>query len=152
MQSLQPGSQDATWQVVPLHAGVPWAAEQPAPQAPQLATLLKIATSQPSSGLPLQLANPAAHDIEQRPDAQDATPLVVLQAWPHPPQWSALVWVLTSQPLSATVSQSANPVLQAPRVHVPPEHCAAAFGKLQTLPQLPQLDAVVVRSTSQPSV
>lgn len=151
LQSPQPVEQAATWQVVPLHAGVPWATEHMAPHAPQLATLFVIATSQPSTALLLQFAKPDWHAMPHWPAEQDGTPLVESQAFPQPPQLLVLVWVFTSQPLPASVSQSAKPVLQAPSAHVPVVHCAEAFGKLQTLPQVPQFETLLARSTSQPS-
>src|SRR5207244_2296935 len=42
------------------HAAVPFVALQPAPQAPQFATLFVVLTSQPFAALPSQLAKPAS--------------------------------------------------------------------------------------------
>jgi hypothetical protein len=45
-------------------------------------------------------------------------------AWPHVPQWLALVVRLVSQPLKAAPSQSPQPAAQV-KLHVPLVHAAA---------------------------
>jgi hypothetical protein len=47
--------------------------------------------------------------------------------------------VFTSHPFAGFPSQSAKPAAQAPIAHVPVAHDAAAFAKVQTIPQPPQL-------------
>jgi hypothetical protein len=82
-------------------------AAQAAPQPPQWALSLRVSTSQPLAALPSQSKKPAAQAaIAQAPAAQVEVALESAQARPHAPQFAALVWVLTSQPLAAAPSQS----------------------------------------------
>lgn len=86
------------------------------PHPPQF-VLLSTCSSQPSSAvgaagfeqLPYSMRQVEVHRPPEH--ARDIT-LVVEQARPHAPQFATLVFVSTSQPLLATPSQSANPVLQ----------------------------------------
>ena len=72
------------------------------------------------------------------------------QALPQLPQLFASFVRLTSQPFAAFRSQSPKPALQV-KLQVPPEQVAVALaGDEQTLPQLPQLERVVLVFTSQP--
>jgi hypothetical protein len=105
LQSPKPAAQLATPQTPPTQFGVPPAAEQTLPQAPQLVTLLSD-VSQPLLAMPSQSAYPAAHDGTQVPDGQLVVPLALVHVTPQAPQ---LVTLLSdaSQPLPALPSQSA---------------------------------------------
>ncbi len=82
-------------------------AAQAVPHAPQLALSERVSTSQPSEGLALQSAKPAAQATsEQPPAAQVAVALGRAQARPQAPQLVRVVWTLVSQPLEAAPSQS----------------------------------------------
>jgi hypothetical protein len=108
-----------------VHDALPLAVEQAWPQPPQFAALVLVFASQPLlRALPSQLAKPAAHTMLQAPAEQDAVPLALEQAWPQPPQWPMLVFVLASQPLlRASPSQLPKPTLQL-MPQVPAEHVA----------------------------
>jgi hypothetical protein len=68
----------------------------PAPHAPQLATSLAVAVSQPFPMSSSQSPQPLAHASAQLPPAQLASALDALgHALPHPPQWSGSVEVRT---------------------------------------------------------
>jgi hypothetical protein len=71
-------------------------------------------------------------------------------ARPHIPQCSALVFVLTSQPFAALMSQFAKPALQL-SAHIPAAHVAVAFAAAaHATPHVPQLATLVLVLTSQP--
>ena len=70
---------------------------------------------------------------------------------PQPPQLRASTLVLISQPLATWPSQFAKPGLQVAIAHTPLTHAAVAFGKVQTMPQPPQLAEPVKMLVSQPS-
>jgi hypothetical protein len=136
-------------QVVPEQAGVPFCTAQTAPQPPQAFTLFVVAVSHPFATLLSQLPKPAAHMIEQAPPEHDGAPFWPLHWFPHPPQLAVLTAVLTSQPFTLLMSQSANAPLHATSSHVPVAHVAVAFGRAQATPQPPQL-VRVFRLVSQP--
>ena len=94
----------------------------------------------------MQLATP--HVLAE----QLAVPLGAVQALPHEPQLLTLVVVLTSQPSVFLLAlQSPKPALQVP-VHVPAEHTGEAMLLFEhTEPHAPQLPALVLMFTSQPS-
>jgi hypothetical protein len=73
-----------------------------------------------------------------------------LHAIPQPPQWFTSLSVLTSQPLTATRSQSALPASHVATAHAPFTHAAVAPGRLQRIPHPPQFDASARVFTSQP--
>ncbi len=78
------------------------------PHAPQWLTVVS-ATSQPSPGLLLQSARPAAHAVTaQTPPAHwvAPTPSRTGHAKPHDPQWAAVAKVSVSQPSAALPLQS----------------------------------------------
>lgn len=152
LQSPAPGAQLAMPHTPPLQLGVPPVVEHWLPQAPQLFTFVAVLTSQPLAALLSQLANPCEHWMEHCPAEQLGDPLTVLQACPQAPQCSAFVPRSTSQPLDAVPSQSAYPELHDWIAHAPFEQVGVAFGRLQALAQAPQLDTLVLRFTSQPSV
>ncbi len=142
-------------QLPALHVGVAMLfVEHTAPQLPQLAALLFTLTSQPSVSL-LLLQSP--YPVLQVP-LQVPLPQVGLAMFefehtaPQLPQLAAFVFKLTSQPsVSLLLLQSPNPVLQVP-LHAPAAHVGVA--KLlfeQACPQAPQLLALLVKFTSQPS-
>ena len=76
---------------------------------------------------------------------------LVLQAFPQAPQLLSAVFRLVSQPLETSPSQFPLGLMHAmlhtlfEQVGVPPE-------ALQAVPQVPQFDAVILRSVSQPLV
>jgi hypothetical protein len=82
--------------------------------------------SQPSLGLPLQSAHPAAHVGTQLPLWHDVEPLALVHALPQAPQFAS-VDRLVSHPLLGCASQSANPGVQAPMTHAPEVQLSAAF-------------------------
>ena len=94
-----------------LEATQDWPAAHATPQEPQLEALVFNATSQPSAGLRLQLANPTLHAIWQAPAAQEGVPFVLLQMLPQVPQLFLSVDTVVSQPLLAFPSQFPNPEL-----------------------------------------
>ena len=75
-----------------------------------------------------------------------------MHAVSHAPQLALSVRVSTSQPLAGLRSQSAKPVAQAITAQAPTAQVAVALGSAHTRPQAPQLDALVLRSVSQPLV
>ena len=126
-------------QVLSAQVAVPFAELQLVPQAPQFVTLLVTFASQPLlRALLSQLPKPALHAMLQLPALQLGVPLLVLQAWPHPPQFVALVLMLTSQPFAAEPSQFAKPALQVMEHWPLPLQDAVALLVPHTLPQLPQ--------------
>jgi hypothetical protein len=57
---------------------------------------------------------------------------------PHPLQFFASLVVLISQPFPASLSQSANPVVQDDTLHADPTHVSTPLVMTHALPQLPQ--------------
>jgi hypothetical protein len=81
---------------------------QACPQVAQLFASLVVSTSQPVAGSLSQSAKPEAHDeIAQFDALQVAVAWARVQALPQLPQWLTSLVVLISQPVEATVSQSA---------------------------------------------
>jgi hypothetical protein len=107
LQSPAPGAQLAMPHTPPVQLGVPPDVEHLFPQPLQLFTLVAVLTSQPLAALASQSANPVVHWMEHWPPEQLGVPFTVLHACPQPPQFCALVFRLTSQPLAAVPSQSA---------------------------------------------
>lgn len=121
------------------------------PQPPQLFTSPGSAfnaVSQPSSGLLLQLPNPALHCGAHDPLAQAVVPLTAAQAWPHAPQLVVVV-MSTSQPSSGAPLQSHVPAGHA-RPHAPAAHEVCPLGPGHTWPQTPQWAVLAVVSVSHP--
>jgi hypothetical protein len=113
-------------------------------QAPQWASVVR-GVSQ--SGLAVsQLPNPASQVTGPQvpPARHDAEPWLTAQLFAQAPQLLALVRSV-SQPGSAV--QSPKPALHLPIVQTPLTHDASALAKLQLLPQTPQFDGSVCRST-----
>jgi hypothetical protein len=98
-------------QVPPLHPGVPFPPGQTLPQVPQSLTLVATPVSQPSASLPSQSANPAVHETEQTPPAQDGVPFDVEHTFPQVPQLPLSDARVVSQPLATLPSQLPKPVL-----------------------------------------
>jgi hypothetical protein len=88
--------------------------------------------------------------------AAGATQTPLEHSWPvvhavaHVPQWLAVVCRLVSHPFDATLSQSPKPTLHAPTAHAEALQTDVAFGRLQTVPQVPQLLTLFVVFTSHP--
>src|SRR5262249_31869045 len=100
--------------------------------APQLASEVVVATSQPSPGRPLQSAKPALHAVTtQAPDRQPGVPLAAAHTAPHAEQFAGSVASVTSQPSPPWWLQSAVPALQAPIRHAELTHEAAGLAKPQ---------------------
>jgi hypothetical protein len=120
------------------------------PQFTQFATVVT-SVSQPSSGLPLQLFQPASQVGKQsgEPDMLEHVlpPWAFVQALPQAPQFDA-VPSCVSQPAAAV--QSAKPASQAPIVQpVASGQVAPACRNEHATPQFTQL-VVLVTSVSQP--
>ena len=114
------------------------------PQRPQLAGSVATLTQRPP-----QKVRPAPQ-VERHTPAEHTEPAA--HALPQRPQWALVLASGTSQPLVAAPSQSPKPALHEATVHAPDEQPAAALASEQAPPQRPQLDGVVLRLTSQPSV
>src|SRR5512140_467629 len=80
---------------------------------------------------------------------QAGNPFVLLQILPHAPQLAVSSTVCFSQPFASLPSQFAQPLWQLVTTHTPCEQVEAAFARLQTLKQNPQLFGSVWRWTSQ---
>ncbi len=75
----------------------------------------------------------------QRPEAQRAVALPpAAQRIPQPPQWLRSRRVSASQPLLATLSQSAKGAVHAPTAHAPMRHAGVPSAVVQARPQAPQ--------------
>jgi hypothetical protein len=116
-----PPAQETIAQVLDEHASTEtFGSAQALAQLPQWFTSVASLTQ-----LPAQLVRPAPHVVEQAPEEHTWPPP---HALPHPPQLPLSDCVLTSHPLAALPSQSAKPVAQVPREHVPLAQVAAALG------------------------
>ena len=94
----------------------------------------------------------AEQAIPQTPAVQDAVPFALLQTVAQVLQWDGSAFRLISQPFEGRPSQSAYPALQVEMTQAPAVQPDVAFARLQTLPQVPQLLAVVLVLVSQPLV
>jgi hypothetical protein len=150
-QLPDPALHETSWQVPVAQDTLAFVAEQATPHPPQSVVVRRF-VSQPLFGLPSQLANPDAQVGAQAPAVQLVAPLAFVHATPHAPQLVRLVPRLASQPFAALPSQLPNPALHVATVQTPDAHAALAFGSEQTLPQDPQLDAVVCVFVSHPFV
>lgn len=121
-------------QTPPAQPGVPPAAEQRTPQAPQLLTSVNTVLSQPLVGTPSQSRRSLGQLTLEIPQVDTAhTALVPAggagQRVPHAPQFvTSPEAVLTSHPLASTPSQSPKPTAQAPP-HAPLTQVALPFAK-----------------------
>lgn len=143
---------------LPVHVGTqapavqvvePFGLTQPFPQEPQLVRLDCRLVSQPFTGLPSQLAQPAPQVGEHVPKLHVVEPHEFVHATLQAPQLSRSVLVFVSQPLIALPSQFAEPPLQT-GVHVPPTQLVVPFGLRHTRPHWPQWFVVVLRFVSHP--
>lgn len=152
-QSAHPLLQLATVQTPAEQPEAPFTTTQALPHAPQLAGSVAVAISQPSPISPLQSEKPGAQAATQALATHAAAPLAIGEghATAQLPQCALELDVSVSHPFATSPSQSANVPLQLPIAHVPPTHFEAAFGRLQALPQNPQLCADVRRFVSQPA-
>ena len=129
----------------------PCALVQRKPQAPQLAVLWVRSVSHPSFKLMLlQSPQPESQVIPHLPALQEAVPLVELHLYRHAPQFDVSALVFTSQPLLATPSQSIRPGMA--QLASPQTLLLQTWPLAHAVPHLPQLAALEVKSTSQPSV
>src|SRR3989442_1560875 len=128
-----------------------WPFGQTMPHWPQLFASMRLSDSQPLAGFlsqSLKLALQVKLHIEP---TQAAAPLGATgQALPQPAQLFGSVRASTSQPSAGLPLQSRKPLLQAKSAQAPPRQPAMAFGRLQVLPQAPQLRASPWSDTSQP--
>lgn len=142
-QLANPTLQDAIPQIPAEQLAVAFGRLHTKLQEPQFDTSVSRLTHEP-----LQLVKPVPHPVVHAP---------LLQTWPllhavvQLPQWAESASRFASQPVDASPSQSAYPVLQLAIVHCPETQASVAFARLQTAPQLPQLFTFVFRFTSQPS-
>jgi hypothetical protein len=138
-QSAKPALQVPIAQPPAAHTPVALGSEQSIPHEPQLRASTARSTSQPSVGVALQSARPVRHAASSQRLAMHAgTPPGVTQRIPQTPQCSTTLWVLTSHPVEASMSQSAKPVSQAEIPQRPMAHAPVACVGEQGLPQAPQ--------------
>ena len=117
-------------------------------QAPQCLGSVFVSVSQP--GTASQSDHPAVQPpVAHLPPTQVGVPFVAEQAFPQAPQWETCALRSVSQPLSLSLSQLPNPVLQS-RSHTPLTQPAVPLVELHFLPQPPQLEGSVLALLSQP--
>lgn len=155
-QSVQP-----VWQTAPQAYTPAWSpqaatvcgpvgAGQVVPQLPQFVRV-ETMVSQPFVALPSQFPKLGLQVLKAHvPAEQTGVALLAAQMCPQTPQFGVDDRMSVSQPSAALPLQSAKPVEQAAMVQAPTVQPAVAFGRVQAWPQVPQLVAVVRRSTSQP--
>lgn len=131
-QSANGAEQASTAHVVAMHVAAPFCTRQTLPHAPQLATLLVVAVSQPSLALALQLPKPEAHAIPHAPPEQNAEPWLPSHVTPQPPQLVTAVVVSVSQPFALLPSQSANGLVHEAMLQVPVWQVETALGRTQS--------------------
>jgi hypothetical protein len=136
-------------QVPPVHDDVAFAALQALPHAPQFCTLLELFVSQPLPGIPSQSRKLPLQTGVQAPPAQLVVPLAFVHTVPQPPQFDEFVLVLVSHPFVALPSQLPKPALHA-GTHAPPLQLVVPLAFVQTWPQPPQFDELVLMLASQP--
>jgi hypothetical protein len=133
-----------------------WPAGQAVPQAPQLVLSERVSTSQPSEGLALQSAKPAAQAVmAHAPLAQVEAALARVHARPQAPQFEALVLRSVSQPLGEAPSQSPKPPAQRTTVQaLAAQPLDATWERAHAAPQAPQLEgsrAVLAQKADAPA-
>jgi hypothetical protein len=138
-------------QVPPVQLVLPFGLRHWFPQALQLLTLLFRLVSHPLTGLPSQLAKPAAHTGAQVPEMQLVVPFELVHCVPQEPQLLALVLTLVSHPLFGLPSQSAVPAEQLGS-HTPATQAVVPFAFVHVTPHAPQLPVLVFVFVSQPLV
>lgn len=113
LQLAKPALQEPMRQEPLLQLCTALARAQTRPQPPQWFTLLLVLISQPLTTCPSQFAKPELQlEMPQVLALQTGVPLAEAQVLPQAPQFERLLVVLTSQPLDALPSQSAQPALQ----------------------------------------
>jgi hypothetical protein len=142
----------ASAQVVQTEAAQRAAPTQALLHAPQCVLDVRVSTSQPLPAMPSQLPKFAAQVMPQADDAHTGALFGPdAQALLQAPQLALETRVSTSQPLLGAPSQSAKLDAQE-KPHWPSTQTASALPRLgQARPQRPQLAALVLRATSQPS-
>lgn len=119
-----------------------------APHAPQSRTVSSD-VSQPVLALLSQSPKPLAHAaMRHTPATHAGVARAVEHTLPQRPQLRTLSSGV-SQPFAGSPSQLPKPGLHAPIAHAPITHAAAAFGKPQRAPHIPQFSAVL-RAVSHP--
>ncbi|MFO0651780.1 MAG: hypothetical protein U0326_36500 [Polyangiales bacterium] len=147
-QSAKPSLQRATPQAPAVQAATALAGAHARPQPPQWSVLARVSASQPLAGSMSQSAKPSLQVTSQRPDAQRAVALPpAAQRIPQPPQWPRSLRVSASQPLLASLSQSAKGAVHAPTAHAPVRHAGVPLVVVQARPQAPQWTVLACTST-----
>jgi hypothetical protein len=121
-----------------LQVGVPFIVVHMMPHAPQLPSVVSVA-SHPVATLLSQLPKPGLHWSTHIPFEQVAVSLTVLQTLPHPPQLLGSVPIEVSQLVPGLGGQWAKPGEQPWTPQVPPLHTGVPFVVVQTWPHEPQL-------------
>jgi hypothetical protein len=135
-------------QTPPTQPGVPLAAVQTLPTAPQLLASVLRLTSQPLAMMPSRSAKPVLHtEKPQVPAVHSAAALAKEHALPQAPQWLTSEARVTSQPSPSAPLQLARPAVQTAAEHAP---AMQVRPPVQTNPQAPQLLPSLVLSISQP--
>lgn len=121
------------------------------PHAPQLVAAARVSTSHPFAVTASQLPKPAEHSIPHTPAAHVGAALGgVAHRTPHPPHREGSLRRSTSQPFSASPSQSAKPVAQA-LPHTPAAQVGVALARIgHALLHAPQCATLVAVAVSQP--
>ncbi len=135
-------------QVPPTQLPTPLVWLHTLPQLPQLFASFVRLTSQPFAMLLSQFAKSVLQVIEQVDAMQVAVSLLVLHAFPQPPQLSGSVVMWVAQVLE--LLQSAKPVSQWLTAQVPPIQTSDPVLIEHALPHDPQLLVSVLMSSSQP--
>src|SRR5438105_884543 len=119
---------------------------------PQLATSLRVSTSQPLVTFLSQSARPVPHmPTLHTPAAQLGVALAVAHTLPQPPQFLRSADASSSQPSFWSPLQSLNCAVHAPMLQRPWKHAAVALGSDgQAAPQVPQLTIVCTEVHASP--
>jgi hypothetical protein len=135
LQGLYPASQLMSQALLTQIASPLAGAGQAMPHPLQLAGFLVVSTQ-----APVQLIDPAGHELKQWPPLHTS---FVPQGWLQPPQCAGFMSVLTH-----ALPHWTNPVLQVPPHTLAAQVAMPLAGALQTLPQVLQL-AVSMRVSMQ---
>jgi hypothetical protein len=131
------------------HAAVALGRRHALPHAPQLAALVPVSTSQPSSARRLQSAKPGLQVYPHVPVARSHVGAAfggTGQALPQRPQF-VTDRSSSSQPLASLPSQLPKGSVHEPTAHIPLRHAGVALGRRHTVPHAPQLPSFVRTST-----
>jgi hypothetical protein len=121
---------------------------QSAPQAPQFAGSMAVLAQKADEPIP-QVRRGEAQVVPHAPPEQTWP---AAQARPQAPQLVLSLRVSTSHPSAGLALQSAKPAAQAAMAQAPAVQVEVALGRVHTRPQAPQLEALALRSISQPLV